>query len=203
MNVKRSLYSRIAGLNTSVRDKKNVLEVKLERSEAGAKFNLSDEETYKLLRCLKISVSDCEAVQACPVGKGVVFITLKPNVDINQFLHWRNESFSIKDGIQTGRIAPSGKKELSVLINGLHPETKDEVVMSYLDAHGKVCRTEPVIHHVYKSGPLKGLKDGTRSYMVNLTKPLGSYHIIDDTKVTVRYRGQIRTCAKEARPAKE
>ena len=32
--------------------------------------------------------------------------------------------------------------------------------------------------------------------MVNITKPLGSYHIIDDTKVSIRYRGQSRTCAK-------
>ena len=68
--------------------------------------------------------------------------------------------------------------------------------MKYLDAHGKVCRTEPVIHHVFQSGPLKGLKNGIRSYMVNITKPLGSYHLIDDTKVSVRYRGQARTCAK-------
>ena len=68
--------------------------------------------------------------------------------------------------------------------------------MRYLDAHGKVCRSEAVVHHVYQSGPLKGLKDGTRSYMVNVTKPLGSYHIIDDTKVSIRYRGQYRTCAK-------
>ena len=83
-----------------------------------------------------------------------------------------------------------------MLVNGLHPETKDDVVMRYLDAHGKVCRTEPVIHHVYQNGPLKGIKDGTRSYMVNITKPLGSYHIIDDTKVSIRYRGQSRTCAK-------
>ena len=85
----RSLYSRVAGLNTSIRDKKNVLEIRLEKSEAGAKFSLSDEETFKLLKSLKISTSDCEAIQVCFVGKGVVFITLKPYVDINQFLSWR------------------------------------------------------------------------------------------------------------------
>ena len=101
----KSLYSRVAGLNTSVRDKKNVLEVRLEKSESSAKFILSDEEAFKLLKCLKISVNDCEAVQVCPIGKGVVYITLKPNVDISQFLSWRNESFTVKEGIQTGRIA--------------------------------------------------------------------------------------------------
>jgi hypothetical protein len=32
--------------------------------------------------------------------------------------------------------------------------------------------------------------------MVEVTKPMGSYHIIDGEKVSLRYRGQIRTCAR-------
>ena len=32
--------------------------------------------------------------------------------------------------------------------------------------------------------------------MVEISKPMGSYHIIDGEKVSVRYRGQARTCAR-------
>ena len=32
--------------------------------------------------------------------------------------------------------------------------------------------------------------------MLEVTKPMGSYHIIDGEKVSVKYRGQTRTCAR-------
>ena len=40
------------------------------------------------------------------------------------------------------------------------------------------------------------LNSGNRTYMVEVTKPMGSYHIIDGEKVSVKYRGQDKTCAK-------
>ena len=47
------------------------------------------------------------------------------------------------------------------------------------------------------SSTLKGFKNGDRSYKVEL-KPevnIGSYHMLDEQKVTVRYSGQQQTCA--------
>ena len=85
-------------------------------------------------------------------------------------------------------------------IFGLHPNTKDQAVIKYLSAHGKVSTTDRVIHHVYPGAPgsslCAGKLNGNRSYMVEVTKPLGSYHIIDGEKVSVKYRGQDRTCAR-------
>jgi hypothetical protein len=49
-------YSSITSINTSVRDQKNILEVRLEKQE-GSRFNLTMEETEHLLRRLSIDIS--------------------------------------------------------------------------------------------------------------------------------------------------
>ena len=59
-----------------MRDDKNVLEIRLEKSE-NARFNLVK---------LGIDSSHFIGVSSCPEGKGVVFITLHPSVDIKRFL---------------------------------------------------------------------------------------------------------------------
>ena len=91
-------------------------------------------------------------------------------------------------------------KEQSVTISGLHPNTKDQAVVKYLSVHGKVSTSDRVIHHVYPgasgSSLCAGKLNGHRSYMVEVTKPMGSYHIIDGEKVSVKYRGQDKTCAR-------
>ena len=139
----------------------------------------------------------------CPEGKGVVFITLHSAVNINRFLS-NHESYILKEGVKTSRIYPAGKKEVSVLISGLHPNTKDQAVIRYLAAHGKVSQKDKVIHHVFPgetgSSLLAGKLNGNRSYMVEITKPMGSYHIIDGEKVSVKFRGQQRTCARCHQP---
>ena len=195
-------YSGIAAINKSVRDNKNVLEVRLEKSE-NARFYLNNIETEGLLTKLGIDSSHFTGVSSCPEGKGVVYITLHPSVNINRFLH-KNEAYVLKEGVQTSIIRPAGKKEVSVLVSGLHPNTKDQAVIRYLAAHGKVSPSDPAIHHVYPGRPgssmLAGKLNGNRSYMVEITKPMGSFHIIDGEKVSIRYRGQLRTCARCHQP---
>ena len=182
-----------------------MLEVRLEKSE-GAKFNLSMVETESLLVKLGIDSSHFLGVSSFPEGKGVVFITLHAAVNINRFLY-KQESYILKEGVQTTVICPAGKKEVSVLISGLHPNTKDQAVLRYLAAHGKVSQKDRVIHHVFTGEPGSSLLadklNGNRSYMVEITKPMGSYHIIDGEKVSVRYRGQTRTCARCHRTERE
>ena len=43
---------------------------------------------------------------------------------------------------------------------------------------------------------LAGKQNGACSYMMEVKKNLGTFHIIDGEKVTIKYRGQIKTCAK-------
>ena len=131
--------------------------------------------------------------------KGVVYVTLNPAVNIQRFLK-KNERFEIKDGIRTSFICPGGKKELSVTISGLHPNTKDQAVIRYLSAHGKVSSTDKIIHHVFPGAPgtsvCAGKLNGNRTFMVEIKKPMGTYHIIDGEKVSIKYRGQDKTCAR-------
>ena len=199
LGASKSSYVGIASLNTSVRDKKNLLEIRLDRSDFNVNFNLSQGELDHLLTRLGIDASHFVGVSCCPEGKGVVYVTLHPTVNIQRFLN-KNECFVLKEGIRTGIIRPAGKKELSVTIHGLHPNTKDQAVVKYMSAHGKVSTTDKVIHHVYPGAPgstiCAGKLNGNRTYMVEVTKPMGSYHIIDGEKVSVKYRGQDKTCAR-------
>ena len=195
----KSSYVGIASLNTSVRDNKNLLEIRLDRSDFNVSFNLNQAELDHLLTRLGIDSSHFVGVSCCPEGKGVVYVTLHPSVNIQRFLS-KSECFELKLGIRTGIIRPAGKKEQAVTISGLHPNTKDQAVVKYLSAHGKVSSTDRVIHHIYPgavgSSLCAGKLNGNRTYMVEVTKPMGSYHIIDGEKVSVRYRGQDKTCAK-------
>ena len=177
-------YSSITSINTSVRDKKNILEVRLEKQQ-GSKFNLTMEETENLLRRLNIDSSHLIGASACPEGRPVVLITLHPSVDITRFMY-RNESYIVKEGVRTTTIRPEGKKDKVLKITGLHPNTKDQAVIKYLSAHGTVSTTERVIHHVFPgaagSSLLAGKLNGNRSYVVDGKVPLGSFHIIDGGK---------------------
>ena len=68
----RSILSSIASINTSVRDNKKILEIRLEKQEE-ASFNLSVPEIEQLLRRLNIDSSHFLAVSE---GKPVVLVTL-------------------------------------------------------------------------------------------------------------------------------
>ena len=198
-------WSTIVSMNTSPRDEKNVLEVRLEKfvregsDRPSVRFSLSVAEISNLLTKLTIDGSHLAGVSACPAGKGVVYITLKPTVDITRFL--KKEIYQLKkEGnvvVQTSIIRPAGKKEVPVTVTGLCPLTKDQAVKRYLAAHGKVGQSDRVIHHVWlaDSGMLAGHPTGERTYMVEITRPMGSYHIIDGEKVVIRYRNQDKTCA--------
>ena len=191
-------YSSITSINTSIRDNKNILEVRLEKQQ-GSTFNLSMLETENLLRRLSITHNEFAGVSACPEGRPVVFITLNPTVNITRFLY-RNESYVVKEGVRTTTIRQEGKKEKLLKITGLHPNTKDQAVFKYLSAHGTVSTKDKVIHHVFPGEPgtslLAGKLNGNRSYVVELKAHMGSYHIIDGEKVSVRYSGQEWTCAR-------
>ena len=167
----RLSYAGIASMNTSVRDKKNLLEIRLERNTTDVSFNLNQEELDYLLSMLGMNSSHFTAVSCCPEGKGVVYVTLDPGIKIERFLK-RNECFVIKDGIRTGVIRPAGKKEQSVTISGLHPSTKDQAVIKYLSAHGKVSATDKIIPHVFPgatgSSLCAGKLNGNISCMVEI-----------------------------------
>ena len=67
-------------------------------------------------------------------------------------------------------------------------------MIDYLGKFGKVF-TSKVVHSVFSEGGLKGLRNGDRFYKMEVRPgtDLGSYHIIDGNKITLRYPGQQQT----------
>ena len=192
-------WSSIASLNISKRNKTNSLEVRLENDEGKGCF-LNDEEIERLLRRLNIKANQFTSVQACPERRNVVYITLINGIDITKFITNSNESYVLKQGIRTTSIKPINKREVNVLVFGLHPDTKDEAVIRYLTAHGKVNIKQPVTYGVYPgvsgSSLLAGKRNGNRIYSMEVMRNIGSTHIIDGEKVSIRYPGQTKTCNK-------
>ena len=190
-------WSSVAAVNVARRNKTNTLEVRLE-TEEGIQSSLSNEEIERLLRRLKISSSDFSSLQACPERRNVVYITLANHSDIRKFTENSIESFILKPGVRTTTLKHAGKKDVNVQIFGLHPDTKDETVIHYLNAHGIVNTKEPVTYAVYPGTPgsslLAGKRNGNRIYSMIVKKNIGSVHIIDGERVSVKYSGQRKTC---------
>ena len=191
-------WAAVLGSSLPRYEDKNVLEVVLEKDSRGG-FIVSDSECLNLIRKLGLDTRPgihIEGVQNCPNGRGVIYLSLKKEVDIGRYC--RHEVFDVTaNGIRAVNIKPAGKREVVVTIRGLHPNTRDNVVINYLSKFGEVTSSK-VIHGVYSEGPLKGMKNGDRNYKLNIKSPsnLGSYHVLDGTKVTIKFSGQQQTCAR-------
>ena len=87
--------------------------------------------------------------------------------------------------------------EVEVKISGLNINTPDSLVVEYISKHGKVVHPK-VIYDTDKEGPLKGLKNGDRRYLVDFTngRNMGSFHILDGVRIKVNYSGQRKTCGR-------
>ena len=140
--------------------------------------------------------SDVEAVQICPNGRGVIYVTLKNNTPMDNFIC--HDVIEVNNtGLKVIHIKSAGKREVVLTLKGLHPNTKDKGILDYLSKFGKISTTK-VIHNTYNDGPLRGLKNGDRSVKMEL-KPgtsIPSYHVLYGHKVTIRYPGQKQTCAR-------
>ena len=196
--VGRKTYAEMLGSTLSPGVNKNVLEVVLEKDQRGS-FVVSHQECARVMSKIGLDARPgvhVEAVQICPNGRGIILITLKQEINIASFC--RHEVFEVtSSGIRVVNIRPVGKRDAVVTIKGLHPNTRDEFVLAYLNKFAKSV-TNKVIHGVYADGPLKGLKNGDRSFKLEI-KPsdnIGTYHILDGHKVTLRYAGQQQTCAR-------
>ena len=196
-------WASVLGRNIAPSLNKNVLEVLLEKDYRGG-FTVSDLECSNLLRKIGLDTRpgvEMEEVQICPNGRGVIIITLKTGVDIGKFC--RHDVMDVTpSGTRAVHVKPAGRREVVVSVKGVHPNTREEVVLEYLSKFGKVVNNK-VIYSVYTDGPLRGMRNGDRNYKVEI-KPgtlLGSYHVIDGHKVNMKYPGQQQTCARCLEPA--
>ena len=126
----------------------------------------------------------------------MIYITLKQEVELGRYCR-----FDVLDvnssGTRAVMVKPAGRREAVVTLRGLHPNARDETVLEYLTKYGKLV-TKKVVYSVFSEGPLKGLRNGDRSFKLEI-KPstnLGSYHVLDGQRVTAKYPGQQQTCAR-------
>ena len=177
---------------------KNILEVVLEKDQRGA-FVVSEQDCARFMRRIGLDQhpgGDLDCVQICPNGRGVIFITLKETVKIEKFCRYDVIAVT-ESGIRATMVKPALKKEVVVTIRGLHPNTRDSTVLDYLAKFGKIVTTR-VVHRTYTEGPLEGIKNGDRSYKMEVRAGvnIGSYHFLDGQKISLRYAGQQQTCGR-------
>ena len=177
---------------------KNVLEVVLEKDGRGS-FIVSENDCARMLKKIGLDMTpgaQVEGIQICPNGRGIILITLKKEVPIDTYCG--HDVFEVTNsGIRVVNVKPVGKREVVVHLRNIHPNTMDEGVVNYLNKFGKVL-AKKVVYGVFKEGPLRGFRNGDRSYKMEI-KPnvnIGTYHVLDGQKVTVRYPGQLQTCAR-------
>ena len=194
----RKTFAQMVGGNLPSSWNKNILEVVLEKDERGP-FHVSDSECSHLLKKLGIVATpgaDVESIQICPTGRGVILITFRQAINIDQFSRYDVLEVT-QSGIRAVNVKPAGRRDVVVSIKGLHPNTRDDGVIAYLNKYGKVVTTK-VVYGTFGEGPLKGLKNGDRAYKVEVNGEtnIGTYHSIDGQRVTIRYPGQLSTCAR-------
>ena len=179
-------------------DNKNVLEVILEKDFRGS-FTVSDSDCLNLIRRLGFDTRPgvhLEEVQICPNGRGIIYLTLKKELDVGKFCCYDVIQVT-SEGIRAVNVKPSGKREVVVTLRGLHPNTSNDRVIKYLRLFGDITSTK-VIYGTFSDGPLKGMRNGDRSLKVEI-KPTacpGSYHVIDGHKITMKYPGMQQTCGR-------
>ena len=104
---------------------------------------------------------------------------------------------TLNDILKPVLVKPAGQSEVVLTLRGIHPNTGEDTVVEYLEKFGHVV-TNKVIYGTFSDGPLKGMRNGDRNYKMELRPgtSLGSYHVLDGQRVSVKYPGQQQTCAR-------
>ena len=122
--VRKSWASALGG-SLPNRNYNNVLEVVLEK-EARGSFTVTEKECAHMMGKLGLDARPgvhVEAAQICPQGRGVIFITLRKELDPTRFC--RHEVFEVTEsGIRAVHVKPAGKREVVVTTKGIHPNTE-------------------------------------------------------------------------------
>ena len=185
-------------MNFNQRLQRNVLEITLVRVDKNVEIYIDDKEIDRILKTLGIDIrTQVEGYQLQYKGMTSVIAVWMP-VGVNLEKYCKDIVIRVNSSVSTGIIRPSGKTEVTVTIVGLDFNTPDSFVLEYLSKFGTV-KTQSVIYSEYNDGPFKGKKNGERKYQVDFgsnSTPMGTYHIIDNCKVRIFYRGNRKSCGR-------
>ena len=197
----KNLYSE--RLKTNVRYdqrfKRNVLEIALEKtSNEIDNIDVSDEDLARVFKTLGIDiVTQVQGTQIHYKGKySIISVWMAAGVNLDKYC--KDISIKVAPGVMTGMIRPAGKKDVTASIDGLDFNTPDGFVIDYLNKFGIVL-SNTVLYTKHETGPLKGKFNGGRKFQVDFSKSngqMGTFHIIDGSKVRIFYRGNKKTCGR-------
>ena len=175
-----------------------MLEITLERTNKEADIDVTQEDVARVFQTLGIDiVSQVHGHQVQYKGRiSVISVWMAAGVSLERFC--KDVNIIVKEGVMTGIIRPAGKLEVKVTIVGLDFNTPDTFVIDYLNKFGHVV-SKTVVYSKYDTGPFKGKYNGERRYEVDFSKAsrqMGTYHIIDGSKVRIFYRGNKKSCAR-------
>ena len=179
--------------------KRNVLEITLEKTNSETEMiDVRDEDIARVFKTLGIDiVSQVQGSQVHYKGKfSVISVWMVQGVSLDKFC--KDINIKVNPNVMTGMIRPAGKKDVIVTVDGLDFNTPDSFVIDYLSKFG-VAMSNTDVYTKHDMGPLKGKFNGGRKYQVDFSKSskqMGTYHIIDGSKVRVFYRGNKKTCGR-------
>ena len=177
--------------------KRNVLEIEVCKDSDKDEVILSEETIAKLLSKIKMNIhSHVEGYQVSYGRKrSKIEVLCKPGLDLEQFCLY--ESLEVEKGVKTNFIRPAGRKDVEVSIAGLGFNTPDSLIQDYITKFGGRLVTNDVIYGKFGTGLFKGKLNGVRKYQVDFTEAkleMGTFHILDGSKVKIFYRGNRATC---------
>ena len=177
--------------------KRNVLEIELHKDDNEVEVIITEETIVKLLA--KINMDIVSHIEGYQVSHGrkksKIEILCKAGLDLEQFCS--HEIMEVEKGVRTNFIRPAGRKEVEVTVAGLGFNTPDSLVQEYISKFGGKLVKKDVIYEKYSSGPFNGKLNGIRKYRVDFTESkieMGTFHVLDGSKVKVFYRGNRSTC---------
>ena len=179
--------------------KRNILEITLEKTNNEAVIDeVGAEDVARVLKTLGIDiVAQVLGSQVHYKGKfSIVSVWMAPGVSLDKFC--KDVNIKVTPGIMTGMIRPAGKKDVTVTIDGLDFNTPDSFVIDYMNKFGVVL-SNAVVYTKCDTGPFKGKFSGERKFQVDFsksTRQMGTFHIIDGSKVRIFYRGNKKTCGR-------
>ena len=185
--------------------KRNVLEITLERTHRDADINVDQVDVASLCQTLGIDIkAQVEGYQVQNKGRAsAISLWMGTGVNLERFC--KDVNIKVKDGVNTGMIRPAGKRAVKVTVTGLDFNTPDTFVFDYLKHFGEVVN-KTVVYSKFEIGPFKGKCNGERKYEVDFSKSarnMGTFHIIDGSRVKIFFRGNKKTCGRCHKTADE
>ena len=185
--------------------KRNILEITLEKTNRDSDMDVGQEDIVRVFQTLGIDiVSQVQGYQVQYKGRSsVISVWMAPGINLERFC--KDVNIRVKEGVMTGMIRPAGKLAVRVSVIGLDFNTPDTFVFDYLSKFGNVTN-KTVVYSKFEIGPFKGKFNGERKYEVDFSKAsrhMGTYHIIDGSKVRIFYRGNKKTCGRCHKTAEE